>query len=293
MKWQWKMEAMTSCLFLARHWQWWAGCGHLTPARPCVGSTEDQADMLGGHSAGRAGRSAACIGLKYQQECSWVDLERASYQGEPHLRPEGSALRLRIFCLWTGLQGHPMTLPSLSPRVHHTSTISAHLATPSVSPTRERAVAEPTGENLRALAAPWVCVSSGCVYSLPTPGPLSCTFILSTGPHHLCARQILLARKWNQHKKYLIRYLDYSELMNKMDPITELLAQHGFSAGSYDLANKSPEALGLISLFGQQGRIFAPAPLGFSLALSSRSHFGCYISSHHILPTRSKENGDD
>ena len=70
MKWQWKMEAMTSCLFLARDWQWWAGCGHLTPTRPYVGPPEDQADMLGGHSAGRAGRSAACTGLKYQQECS-------------------------------------------------------------------------------------------------------------------------------------------------------------------------------------------------------------------------------
>ena len=33
-----------------------------------------------------------------------MDLERAYYQGEPHLLPEGSALRLPIFCLWTGLQ---------------------------------------------------------------------------------------------------------------------------------------------------------------------------------------------
>lgn len=69
MKWRWKMEAMNPCLFLARDQQWWAECGHLTPARPYVGSTEDQADMPGGHSVGRAGRSAACIGLKYQQEC--------------------------------------------------------------------------------------------------------------------------------------------------------------------------------------------------------------------------------
>lgn len=53
-----------------------------------------------------------------------ADLERAYYQGEPHLRPEGSALRLPLFCLWAGLQGHLVTLPSLSPRVHHPSTTS-------------------------------------------------------------------------------------------------------------------------------------------------------------------------
>ena len=83
--------------------------------------------------------------------------------------------------------------------------------------------------------------------------------------------------------------------MNEMGPITELLAQHGFSAGVMILPTRlqSPEAMGLISLFGQQGQVFEPPPLGFSLALSSRPHFDCYISSHHIPPTRSKENSDD
>lgn len=40
------------------------------------------------------------------------------------------------------------------------------------------------------------------------------------------------------------KVLNYSELMNEMGPITELLAQHGFSAGGDDLANKSPESGG-------------------------------------------------
>ena len=39
------------------------------------------------------------------------------------------------------------------------------------------------------------------------------------------------------------KVLNYSELMNEMDPITELLAQHGFSAGGDDLT-KSPESGG-------------------------------------------------
>ena len=51
-----------------------------------------------------------------------MDLERAYYQGEPHLLPEGLALRLPIFCLWTGLQATrdpPQSLSQGVPHQHH------------------------------------------------------------------------------------------------------------------------------------------------------------------------------
>ena len=68
-----------------------------------------------------------------------------------------------------------------------------------------------------------------CLWLVPLGNLFLATSSSPLALSHLCPHQILLIRKWNQHKKYLIRYLDNSG--NEMDQleclqfhITEFLA---------------------------------------------------------------------